>query len=374
MSEKLTALNKQLEIQEKTLNSLKNQIPVYQNALSKYGIEFSKNGNIVNMSTILNKYQNTEDLEKINDLMEEYNNLVRDTIPNAEKEYSELNNAIQDVYNTQLETVKDIEDKMTDVIKDQLDKRKELIQKQYDSEIDLLNKRKDEYNKNKDTNDYYKDLEEAQNEINNIQKKINIVSLDDSLQGRSKLSEYLDDLKEAQDKYNDLVANRTDTLINDMYDNEIDRLQQESENKIQSLEDTWTDSKIAEIVAESLSAGVFTDIDGEVHNLQDTLITFAEDSGEALGVLGDKIKNELSLNLQEALDYIKEYDDIINSMGLKQLGNVNYSDKVNSKSLAIDDISINVYGTEGMNEKQLAEEVKKQIEDKFSEITNGGLL
>lgn len=374
MSEKLTALNKQLEIQEKTLNSLKNQIPVYQNALSKYGIEFGKNGNIVNMSTILNKYQNTEDLEKINDLMEEYNNLVRDTIPNAEKEYSELNNAIQDVYNTQLETVKDIEDKMTDVIKDQLDKRKELIQKQYDSEIDLLNKRKDEYNKNKDTNDYYKDLEEAQNEINNIQKKINIVSLDDSLQGRSKLSEYLDDLKEAQDKYNDLVANRTDTLINDMYDNEIDRLQQESENKIQSLEDTWTDSKIAEIVAESLGAGVFTDIDGEVHNLQDTLITFAEDSGEALGVLGDKIKNELSLNLQEALDYIKEYDDIINSMGLKQLGNVNYSDKVNSKSLAIDDISINVYGTEGMNEKQLAEEVKKQIEDKFSEITNGGLL
>ena len=326
------------------------------------------------MSTVLNKYQNSEDLEKINDLMEEYNDLVRDAIPNAEKEYAELNNTIQDVYDTQLETVKTIEDKITEVIKDQLDKRKELIQKQYDSEIDLLNKRKEEYNKSKETDDYYEDLEEAQEEINNIQKKINTVSLDDSLEGRSKLDEYLEDLKEAQDKYNELVANRTDTLINDMYDNEIDRLQEESESKIEDLENEWTDSKIAEIVAQSLGEGVFTDIDGEVHNLQDTLITFAEDSGEALGVLGDRIKNELSLNLQDALNYIKEYDEIINSMGLKQLGNVNYSDKVNSKSLAIDDISINVYGTESMNEKQLAEEVSKQIENKLSEITNGGLL
>lgn len=374
MKDKLVALNKQLEIQEKTLNSLKGQMSAYQNTLSKYGVEFSPNGNIRNMSSVLNKYQNTEDLEKINDLMEEYNDLVRDTIPNAEQEYAELNNTIQDVYNTQLETVEDIEGRITDVIKDQLDKRKELIQKQYDSEIDLLNKRKEEYNKSKETDDYYKDLEEAQNEINNIQKKINTVSLDNSLQGRSKLSEYLDELKEAQDKYNEIVANRTDTIINDMYDDEINRLQEESESKIEDLENEWSDSRIAEIVAQSLGEGVFTDIDGEVHNLQDTLITFAEDSGEALGVLGDKIKNELSLNLQEALNYIKEYDEIINSMGLKQLGNVNYSDKVTGKSLAIDDININVYGTEGMNEKQLAEEVSKQIENKLGEITNTGLL
>ena len=374
MGDKITALNKQLEFQEKILDSLKSQMSVYQDALSKYDVEFGAKGNITNMSTVLNKYQNSEDLEKINDLMEEYNDLVRDAIPNAEKEYAELNNTIQDVYDTQLETVKTIEDKITEVIKDQLDKRKELIQKQYDSEIDLLNKRKEEYNKSKETDDYYEDLEEAQEEINNIQKKINTVSLDDSLEGRSKLDEYLEDLKEAQDKYNELVANRTDTLINDMYDNEIDRLQEESESKIEDLENEWTDSKIAEIVAQSLGEGVFTDIDGEVHNLQDTLITFAEDSGEALGVLGDRIKNELSLNLQDALNYIKEYDEIINSMGLKQLGNVNYSDKVNSKSLAIDDISINVYGTESMNEKQLAEEVSKQIENKLSEITNGGLL
>ena len=372
--QKLSALNKQLEIQEKTLESLKSQLPVYQEALAKYGVNFGENGNITNMSTVLNKYQNSEDLEKINDLIEEYNDLIRDTIPNAEKEYADLNNTIQDVYDSQLDVVKDVEDKITEVIKSQVDKRKELIQKQYDKEIELLNKRKDEYNKNKTTNDYYKNLEEAQDEIDKIQAKINKLSFDNSLASRGKISDLMDDLKEAQDKYNDLVSDRTDDLINDMYDDEIDRLQKESDDKVQELEDKWTDSKIAEIVAKSLGSGTFTDIDGEVHNLQDTLLNFAEESGDALGVLGDKIKNELVLNLQDALDYIKDYSDIFNNMGLKQLGNINYTDKIGGKSLKVDDIEINVYGTNNMNEEELAKEVKKQIENKFSEMTNGGLL
>ena len=372
--QKLSALNKQLEIQEKTLDSLKNQLPVYQEALAKYGVQFGENGNIINMSNVLNKYQNSEDLEKINDLMEEYNDLIRDTIPNAQQEYEDLNNAIQDVYNSQLDVVKDIEDKITDVIKDQIDKRKDLIQKQYDKEIELLNKRKDEYNNNKNTNDYYKNLEEAQSEIDKIQAKINRLSFDNSLSSKSKISDLMDDLKDAQDKYNDLVNDRQDDLINNMYDDEIDRLQKEQEDKIQELEDKWSDSKIAELVANALGSGVFTDIDGNVHNLQDTLLSFAEESGDALGILGDKIKSELVLNLQDALEYAKDYSNIFDNLGLKHLGNVNYSDKLNNKTLRVDDISINVYGTDNMDEQKIAKEVAKQLDGKFSEITNGGLL
>lgn len=372
--QKLSALNKQLEIQEKTLASLKNQLPVYQEALAKYGVQFGENGNIINMSNVLNKYQNSEDLEKINDLMEEYNDLIRDTIPNAQQEYEDLNNAIQDVYNSQLDVVKDIEDKITDVIKDQIDKRKDLIQKQYDKEIELLNKRKDEYNNNKNTNDYYKNLEEAQSEIDKIQAKINRLSFDNSLSSKSKISDLMDDLKDAQDKYNDLVNDRQDDLINNMYDDEIDRLQKEQEDKIQELEDKWSDSKIAELVAQALGTQQFIDIDGNIHNLQDTLLSFAEESGDALGILGDKIKSELVLNLQDALEYAKDYSNIFDNLGLKHLGNVNYSDKLNNKTLRVDDISINVYGTDNMDEQKIAKEVAKQLDGKFSEITNGGLL
>ena len=371
--QKLSALNKQLEIQEKTLESLKSQLPVYQEALAKYGVNFGENGNIINMSDILNKYQNSEDLEKINDLIEEYNDLIRDTIPNAEKEYADLNNTIQDVYDSQLDVVKDVEDKITEVIKDQIDKRKDLIQKQYDKEIELLNKRKDEYN-NKNTNDYYKNLEEAQSEIDKIQAKINRLSFDNSLSSKSKISDLMDDLKDAQDKYNDLVNDRQDDLINNMYDDEIDRLQKEQEDKIQELEDKWSDSKIAEVVANALGSGTFIDIDGNIHNLQDTLLSFAEESGDALGILGDKIKSELVLNLQDALEYAKDYSNIFDNLGLKHLGNVNYSDKLNNKTLRVDDISINVYGTDNMDEQKIAKEVAKQLDGKFSEITNGGLL
>lgn len=374
MEEKLKALNNQLALQDSILKSLTNQVAPYQEALSKYNIQFDNNGNITNLQDVLNANQNSKDLEKINDLIEEYNKLIINTIPNAEKEYSELNNAIKELNITKLENVQQIEARMTEVIRDQLEKRKDAIQKQYDKEIELLNKKRDAYNDTKDEENYYKSLEEKQKEIADLQAKINRYSFDDSYGGKSKVSSLMEELKNLQNEYDELVANRTDELINKTYDDEIDRLQNESDKTIQDIEDKWTESKIAEVVANSLSQGIFTDIDGEIHNLQDTLVFFAEDSGEALGVLGDKIKTELLLNLQEALSYIEQYGSIMDTLGLKELGNVSYSDQIGNKTLNIDGITINVTGTEGMNEITLANEISRQLENKLEQITNEGLL
>lgn len=44
------------------------------------------------------------------------------------------------------------------------------------------------------------------------------------------------------------------------------------------------------MVTKNLSTNTFTDLDGNVKNLQDTLIEFAETSGDALGIMGDSIK------------------------------------------------------------------------------------
>ena len=74
------------------------------------------------------------------------------------------------------------------------------------------------------------------------------------------------------------------------------------------------------------------------------------------------------------MEYAKDYSNIFDNLGLKHLGNVNYSDKLNNKTLRVDDISINVYGTDNMDEQKIAKEVAKQLDGKFSEITNGGLL
>ena len=41
-----------------------------------------------------------------------------------------------------------------------------------------------------------------------------------------------------------------------MFDDEIDKVEKDSENQIKSLEDMWTDSKIAEMIKQALNTGV----------------------------------------------------------------------------------------------------------------------
>ena len=100
-----------------------------------------------------------------------------------------------------------------------------------------------------------------------------------------------------------------------MFDDEIDKVEKDAEDQIKSLEDMWTDSKIAEMIEQALNTGVFTSLDGNITSLEEAMIKFAEDSGEAVGILADKIKNELSGSLKEAMEYMKDYSNIADALG-----------------------------------------------------------
>ena len=41
-----------------------------------------------------------------------------------------------------------------------------------------------------------------------------------------------------------------------MFEDEIDKVEKDSEDQIKSLEDMWTDSKIAEMIKQALNTGV----------------------------------------------------------------------------------------------------------------------
>ena len=125
----------------------------------------------------------------------------------------------------------------------------------------------------------------------------------------------MNQLQDEQSKLQDMVEDRTRELTNQMFDDEIDKVEKNSEEKIKSLEDMWTDSKIADAIKEALTTGLFTDIDGNVTSLEEAMIKFAEDSGEAVGILADKIKNELSGSLKEAMEYMKDYSNIADALG-----------------------------------------------------------
>ena len=377
-NEKLKLYNQQIDLlkqqqdkQQQLIDNYDEMIKVYKEDLGKYGFEFDSDNNITNQKDALDALQNSEDLEKVTDLMEEFIDIQTGKLPDARKEWEELGNTIKDIYDDKLDITKDIEDEITKIYKDQIEKRKDEIKKQSDAEVEAINKVKEAYENQKKTDSYEEDLKKQQDKIAEINKNIDRYSKDNSLSAKAKVSELLDDLKDEQKSLDDIINNRKDELVSDLFDKQIERIQDESEKAQTKLDEEWTDSKIADMVAQALNTGLFTSINGEVSDLQNTMLEFAESSGDAIGIMADKVKTELVGNLQAAMDIMKEYPDILNGLGLTDYGkgaslNADKLTQVTNKTLNVGDIEIKVTGTG--NPTEIATEVKKQIENCFDDL------
>lgn len=367
----IDALEEQRQNIQKTIDKYNEMIAVYKDSLSSYGVEFDKNNNIVNQEEVLNKYQNTDDLEKVTELMEEYLSLQTGELPEVITQWEDLGNQIKSIQNEKLEVVKDVEDKITAIYEDQLQKRKDKIQEEKDATVKALEEQKQAYQDYRSEASYKDDYDEQLNKINKLRDKIAILERDTSLASRSKLQEAYDELAEEEKALKELQQNRLDEQIESMYDKEIEKAEEDSDKKIKDLEEIWTSQKIAELVAQDLGTNTFTDIDGNVKSLQDTMIEFAETSGEAIGIMGDTIKNDLVNNLQSAMDVLQQYSDIYNSLGLKQYG-TNYKDmydKNNSSNatLQVGDINIQIQGDAT---KEVTDDMIKAIDEELKYISN----
>ena len=366
---------KQIEKQrvnlQKTIDQYNEMVDAYKDSLSSYGFKFDENNNVTNQKEILDKYQNTDDLEKVTDLLEEYIKLQTDELPDAIVQWEELGNKIKDIQKEKLDIVKDMEEEITKVYEDEIEKRKDAIEKEKDTRVKALEEQKKAYQDYRSEVDYKDDYNEQLDKINKLKSKISVLERDTSLASRSKLQEAYDELAEEEKALKDIQQDRLDEKIEDMYDKEIDKTEKESEDKIKALENLWTPEKIAEMVTKNLSTNTFTDLDGNVKNLQDTLIEFAETSGDALGIMGDSIKNDLINNLQVATDVLRQYSDIYNSLGLKQYG-TNYKDMYENNNphntnLQLGGIHINIQGNP---DDVTIDKLTKAIEEEFKYISN----
>ena len=64
------------------------------------------------------------------------------------------------------------------------------------------------------------------------------------------------ELKEEQESLEDLVKDKVDNDINNMFDDQIDKIEEDSDEEVKNLEKTWSESKIAEMVKQALDTGV----------------------------------------------------------------------------------------------------------------------
>lgn len=142
----------------------------------------------------------------------------------------------------------------------------------------------------------------------------------------------MDELKEEQENLEDLVKDKVDNDINNMFSDQIDKIEENSDEEVKNLEKTWSESKIAEMVKQALDTGVFTDIDGNIKTLQTALMDFANTSSDYFGVMGDSLKKELLNNLNVALETMKELQKMSDNYTAP---NIDYSNTVLPKDSGI---------------------------------------
>ena len=123
---------------------------------------------------------------------------------------------------------------------------------------------------------------------------------------QKRVADLMNQLQEEQKNLEKMVQDKIDEDINQMFDDQIDKVETNAEDEVKNIEDTWTESKIAEMVEQALNTGIFTDIDGNIKSLDTALLEFANNSSEYFGVMGNSLKTELLDNLNVALATMQE--------------------------------------------------------------------
>ena len=374
--EKLDILKQQIETykqlqQEETnaINMMKDSKSYYESILHYYGAMIDKSGTITNLDSVYSNIGSESEREYFDKALSEWEDLT-ESITEAEMAILNYDNAIKDSMSEQLDITKEIEDKITQIYEKQIEDRKKALEEQTNNIKKELEKQKQAYNDFREQAEYDSSYQDKTAEIEKLKRDIARLEKDESLNSRKKLLELQEQLKNAEKDLSDLVQDKLDNDINDMFDDQIESVDQEYENRIKALENAWSDINIAEAVKNALGSGVFTDIDGNVRSLKDTMLEFAETSGEALGVMGDKVKNELVGNLQIALDTVQRYDEIMKGLDIEQMQSLTSATGTNSttNNYSIGDTTFNIKSndTEG-----IMAELKAYVDAKFSEIADG---
>ena len=377
-TDKLNLIKEQIKLyeqleneQKKLLENMKKEEDILKEELQNNGFKFNSSGEITNMESALSNLKNSNTYEYLNSVLEQWKDLHENEIPDTIESIEDYNKAIKDSLKNQLDTTKEIEDKITDIYKKQLEDRKDAIQKETDAVKKAMDEQKKAYQDMRKEVDYKNDYTEKTDNIADLERQLEIAKKDNSLSNKKKIAELEKQLSDAKKDLDKFVQDKIDDDIINGFDKVSEETEEKNNEKIDELEKIWSDSKIAEMVAQALQTGVFEGIDGSVSNLQDAMLDFAETSGEAFGVMGKVIKEQLVANLGVALDTLKNYSEVLDGLGLNNIGINLPTGQISNKSVNTGDISINITTQSNANEKDIASEVKKALNDALGGVTQG---
>ena len=138
----------------------------------------------------------------------------------------------------------------------------------------------------------------------------------------------MNQLKEEQRKLDDLVMSKIDSDINDMFEQESNRLTDEANKAKEELDNILDPKNLQNLINSALESGLFTDLEGNIYNLKDVMLDFVDEYGDGLSSIGALIKSELVENLNLAKDTMKNLAGILGQLGISGFSSTSYANRI----------------------------------------------
>jgi len=250
---------------------------------------------------------------------------------------------IQSIQAEKLQNLADIEEQLVDIIRKGIEERLDALEEEHKTEMDNLEerhqKRLDSYDEDykayeKSINDklslledsyseedFLDELSKKRKEASEIQRKINELSLDDSLEARTKVSELVEQLAEKEEEITKFKTDRERTLrkdnLSDMLDNyrdHIDDLKDQENDRFEDRRETLEreheiDKKFLE--DQLKNENIYAEarkllMNNTLEELSTKFGIFQDKFGKGLSTLGTKIKEDFIDKLKEAIALVAE--------------------------------------------------------------------
>lgn len=329
MNKEIELLKKQAQAEKDLENAYRRRANELRNTLSGKGASFDSDGNVSNYNALLESYRNRynnnktdankkayEDLKK---LLDEYNDLVRDSINSSVNDYEKAMNEIKNIQEEKAELIKNTESEITEIYKNELQKR-------FDEENKALQKKKELLNKEWTEEDNADARAELEKELSDIDAQIQqaIISGDKQLANALR-KQYA----EKQAELNKLIQDQQREAMS----NEIDDKIQANEDK---LEELMKPENINKVIKNALETGVL-DVMGETIKLADATKNYINDT--VIGVTSASLAyKELTDQIKEATNASLNMAQISSDLGLSNIAVIS---NVNSRSAIPQATSIN---------------------------------
>lgn len=364
LDQEIALLNKK----KKALNDIwyeqKQEKNDLQYTLSQNGFQFDSEGNITNYKKRLNELlawansqsdaeakKSAQDTYKnLVKIVDDYTKLIKDSIPDTINQFDDITNAI-------IDSQKEI----SDILKEQKEKRKEELKKETEDIKKEVQKQKDFYNKKWKTEDEEDERAEKQDKINQLEADLAsaIRTGDEALQKSIR-----DQLAEAQQELSKFIMESERETINNRFDEEMNKLDEDLQNKIDMIESQLGDEDLLSLVQSGVRdlSSALNNIDSSTKNVNRSFAYV----GDTVNNIGDIIGNTWGNNLDKVIEKAKELVGVLSSdlsLNTNNIPTAKASNGGNTIQVDVGDINI-----PGLTKDEFNREWDKKGNELYNEI------